>query len=31
MITETAPLSDVNDRLRAMRDGEVARSVLLFD
>ena len=31
MITQTAPLSEVNDRLRAMRDGEVARSVLVFD
>ncbi|MCK9487066.1 MAG: Zn-dependent alcohol dehydrogenase [Dehalococcoidia bacterium] len=31
MITARARLEDVNDRLRAMKEGEVARSVLMFD
>ncbi|MDA1002540.1 MAG: Zn-dependent alcohol dehydrogenase [Chloroflexi bacterium] len=31
MITKRAPLEDINDRFRAMKDGEVARSVIMFD
>ncbi|MEX1023412.1 MAG: Zn-dependent alcohol dehydrogenase [Dehalococcoidia bacterium] len=31
MITARARLEDVNDRLRAMKEGEVARSVLMLD
>ncbi|MEX2229136.1 MAG: Zn-dependent alcohol dehydrogenase [Dehalococcoidia bacterium] len=31
MITKRSPLEDINDRFRAMKDGEVARSVIMFD
>ena len=31
MISKTGPLEDVNDCFRAMKEGEVARSVLTFD
>jgi S-(hydroxymethyl)glutathione dehydrogenase/alcohol dehydrogenase len=31
MITKRAPLEDINDRFRAMKAGEVARSVIVFE
>ncbi|MBM3138839.1 MAG: Zn-dependent alcohol dehydrogenase [Chloroflexi bacterium] len=31
MITKRTPLEDINDRFRAMKDGEVARSVIMFE
>jgi S-(hydroxymethyl)glutathione dehydrogenase/alcohol dehydrogenase len=31
MVTKTGRLSDVNEAFRAMKAGEVARTVLLFD
>jgi S-(hydroxymethyl)glutathione dehydrogenase/alcohol dehydrogenase len=31
MVTRTRPLEDVNDAFRAMKEGEVARTVLVFD
>ena len=31
MITRRGKLSDVNDAFRAMKAGEVARTVLMFD
>jgi S-(hydroxymethyl)glutathione dehydrogenase/alcohol dehydrogenase len=31
MVSRTRPLEDVNDAFRAMKDGEVARTVLVFD
>ena len=31
MISATARLDEINDRMRAMKAGEVTRSVLLFD